>query len=65
MKYNNLPFNYLPTLKQKACYILYLAGFSYKEIVSIGVANNETISKAIKNGIKQYNILRRSKNNYK
>ena len=61
MKYNNLPFNYLPTLKQKACYILYLAGFTYQEIESLGMVSRKTITRAIKSGNEQYHLNRYGK----
>jgi len=46
-KYINKPFNRLP-LKLRACYILILAGFTYKQIQQVSKASSRTISQAIK-----------------
>lgn len=54
LKYINKPFKNLP-LKQRAIFILHLAGFTYREIQKLKiVASPETISKAIINGYKEY-----------
>jgi len=43
----NKPFNRLP-LKQRAIFILYLAGFTYRDLIKLKiVASPETISRAI------------------
>ena len=45
-KYVNKPFNRLP-LKRRAVFILHLAGFTYRELMSLGIASPKTISRAI------------------
>ena len=49
LKYMNKPFRRLP-LKQRAILILHMAGFTYKELQRLGVANPNTISRAIQKG---------------
>jgi len=47
------PFNRLP-LKQRAIFILWLAGFTYKEIEAVSKASSKTITNAITKGCKEY-----------
>jgi len=49
----NKPFNRLP-IKQRAIFILHLGGFTYEDIQALGIASNNTISKAISRGRKEY-----------
>jgi len=49
IKYINKPFQRLP-LKLRACFILYVAGFTYRQIQQLGIASPRTISKSIKMG---------------
>jgi len=52
-KYVNKPFSRLP-LKQRAVFVLFLAGFTYKELQKLGVAAPECISDSIKRGYGEY-----------
>ena len=55
IKYINKPFNNIKNNKHRACYILFLAGYTYKDIEALGITSHRTIYRAIKNGNKQYN----------
>ena len=46
-KYINRPYHRLP-IKRRAVFILCVAGFTYREIVALGIATHRTISKALK-----------------
>ena len=53
-KYINRPFTRLP-LKQRACFILHLAGFTQREMLRVlSVASFKTINAYIKHGIEEY-----------
>ena len=53
LRYINKPFDRLP-LKQRACFILHLAGFSYRQIKLLLVTGMDTITKAIVSGYSNY-----------
>ena len=54
-KYVNKPFSRLP-LKQRAVFVLYLAGFTYRELSRLKlVASHRDISSFIKRGFEEYN----------
>ena len=52
-KYTNRPFARLP-LKQRACFILYMAGFTTRQIGTLIVTSYVTVSRYIKHGIEEY-----------
>jgi len=49
----NKPFNRLP-LKQRAIFVLWLAGFTYRDIEALGMASRKTITNAIRKGYEEY-----------
>jgi DNA-directed RNA polymerase specialized sigma24 family protein len=50
----NKPFSRLP-LKQRAIFILYMAGLTYNDLQQLSIASPRTISKVIKRAYEEYN----------
>ena len=63
-KYINRPFTRLP-LKHRACYILYLAGFTTRQIGTLLATDFSWISRIIKHGIEEYGKNDSNKKVYK